>query len=109
MRKLSAGLAVFGALVALAGFAVAQEKSSSPDTAYIAEAMSAAPRAVAKNATIVRMDESGKMTTLRQGKNGFTCMVVNKEKMCADANSMAFFDAWMKKAAPPDKIGLTYM
>jgi len=29
--------------------------------------------------------------------------------MCADANSMAFFDAWMKHQAPPEKLGLTYM
>lgn len=29
--------------------------------------------------------------------------------MCADANSMAFFDAWMKHQPPPDKLGLTYM
>ncbi len=57
---------------------------------------------------IARMDESGKMTTLRQGKNGFTCMVIREEKMCADANSLAFFDAWMKHQPPPDKLGLSY-
>ena len=109
MRKSSAGLAVFGSLVVLAGVAASQEKAASGDAGYIAQAMSAAPKAVAKNATIVRMDASGKMTTVREGKTGFTCMVINKEKMCADANSMAFFDAWMKKTTPPDKIGLTYM
>lgn len=55
------------------------------------------------------MDDTGKMTTVRKGKNGFTCMVIGAEKMCADANSMAFFDAWMKHQPPPDKLGLTYM
>src|SRR5439155_12461016 len=29
--------------------------------------------------------------------------------MCADANSMEFFDAVMKHQAPPDKLGLSYM
>src|SRR3984885_6563683 len=85
--------------------APAQNKPQTSDAAYIAKAMSAAPKAVAKDAAIVRIDEGGKMTTLRQGKNGFTCMVIDEEKMCADANSMAFFDAWMKKQAPPDKLG----
>jgi hypothetical protein len=36
-------------------------------------------------------------------------MVVGEEKMCADANSLAFFDAWMKHQPPPDTLGLTYM
>ncbi len=109
MRKLSLGLSLVGTLIVITGFAAAQKKTASSDAAYIAKAMSAAPKAVAKDATIARMDEGGKMTTLQQGKNGFTCMVIGGEKMCADANSMAFFDAWMKKTAPPDKIGLTYM
>jgi hypothetical protein len=29
--------------------------------------------------------------------------------MCADANSMEFFNAMMKKQNPPDKLGITYM
>jgi hypothetical protein len=89
--------------------APAQNKPQTSDAEYIAKAVSAAPKAVAKDAAIVRMDEGGKMTTLRQGKNGFTCMIVGQNKMCADANSMAFFDAWMKRQPPPDKLGLTYM
>ena len=109
MRKLSASLALVGSLVVLAGFAEAQKNAESSDAQYIAQAMSAAPKSVAKDATIIRMDESGKTTTLRKGTNGFSCMVVRGEKMCADANSQAFFDAWMKKQPPPDKLGLTYM
>jgi hypothetical protein len=89
--------------------APAQNKTPAADSEYIAKALSAAPKAVGKDATVARMDANGKMTTLRQGKNGFTCMVVGEEKMCADANSLAFFDAWMKHQPPPDKLGLTYM
>jgi hypothetical protein len=47
--------------------------------------------------------------TLRESKNGFTCLIMLNDIMCADANSMAFFDATMKTQAPPDKLGLTYM
>jgi hypothetical protein len=109
MRKLWGSLAITILLVLVADLAVAQKKAASSDAAYIAAALSAAPKAVGKDATVARMDENGKMTTVRAGKNGFTCMVISGEKMCADANSMAFFDAWMKHQPPPDKLGLTYM
>jgi hypothetical protein len=110
MRKLSAGLAIAASVASLVVFSAAQEKkAASSDAAYIAKAMSAAPKAVAKDAAIIRFDESGKMSTLKDGKNGFNCMVMDKEAMCADANSMAFFDAYMKHQPPPEKLGLTYM
>ena len=109
MRKLGSGLAVSLSLVVVVGFATAQKKAELTDAQYTAQALSAAPKSVAKDAAIVRMDEAGKMTTVRKGKNGFSCMVVSSNKMCADANSMAFFDAWMKHQNPPEKLGLTYM
>lgn len=104
--------------VSLACFAAAQEKdmakmapkkTSSSDAAYKAKALSAAPSGIAKDAGIARFDKDRKMETLRESKNGFTCMTVLGNPMCADANSMAFFDAMMSKKDPPDKIGLTYM
>jgi hypothetical protein len=109
MRKLSLSLAVALSLAVVVVYSVAQKKAESSDAQYITQALSAAPKAVAKDATVARMDEGGKMTTVRKGKNGFTCMVIGAEKMCADANSMAFFDAWAKHQSPPDKLGLTYM
>lgn len=109
MRKLILGLAVSLSLVVLVGFGSAQKNAETSDAQYIAQALSAAPKSVGKEAAVVRIDEAGKMTTIRPGKNGFSCMVVGREKMCADANSMAFFDAWMKHQSPPEKLGLTYM
>lgn len=109
MRKLASGLAVSLSLVVLVGFAAAQKKAEPSEAQYISQALSAAPKSVAKDAAVVRMDEAGKMSTIRKGKNGFSCMVVSGNKMCADANSMAFFDAWMKHQNPPEKLGLTYM
>jgi hypothetical protein len=102
----------------IVGFAVAQQgapdktpakKTGSSDAAYIAKALSAAPPGVAKGAGVARLDKDGKMQTLRESKNGFTCMVMIGDIMCADANSMAFFDAAMKKQPAPAKLGLTYM
>ena len=110
-------------LLALTGFAAAQDmpgmdmsktapspkKTGAADAAYMAKALASAPKSIAKDAAVVRMAADGSMTTLREGKNGFTCMVIDADAMCADANSMAFFGAMMSKQPPPDKLGLTYM
>ena len=88
---------------------MAPKKTSSADATYTAKALASAPKAIAKDAGVVRMGKDGSMTTLREGKNGFTCMVIEGDAMCADANSMAFFGAMMSKQPPPDKLGLTYM
>lgn len=106
----------------IVGFALAQQsapektqakapakKAGSSDAAYIGKALSAAPPGVAKGAGVARIDKDGNMQTLRETKNGFTCMVLLGDIMCADANSMGFFDAAMKKQPPPQKLGLTYM
>jgi len=108
MPTLRTGFAVLLLLILIATLVSAQKTPS--DAEYIAQALSAAPEAVAKAAAVVRMEKDGKITTLREGKNGFSCMVIGGgEKMCADANSMEFFDAWAKHQPPPNKLGLTYM
>jgi hypothetical protein len=106
----------------IVGFALAQpsapdktqaktpaKKTGSSDAAYIAKALTGAPPGVAKGAGVARIDKDGNMQTLRESKNGFTCLVMLGDIMCADANSLAFFDAAMKKQTPPNKLGLTYM
>ena len=109
MPNLRTGFAVPLLLIILATLVSAQ-KTDPSDAEYIAHALSAAPEAVARDAAVVRMEKDGKITTLREGKNGFSCMVIGGgEKMCADANSMGFFDAWAKHQPPPNKLGLTYM
>jgi len=97
-------------LLILIATLVSAQKTGPSEAEYITQALSAAPEAVAKDAVVVRMDKDGKITTLREGKNGFSCMVIGGgEKMCADANSMEFFDAWARHQPPPNKLGLTYM
>lgn len=95
-------------ILGMLGMALAQQKSSA-DSEYITQALSAAPESVAKEAAVVRMDDKGNMKTLREGKNGFTCMIIVKDRMCSDANSMQFFHAMMTHAAPTDKVGMSYM
>ncbi len=110
---MSKSIAVFEVavlLMAITVLATAQKKKAEmSDAQYSAQARSAAPAAIAKEAAIVRMDADGKPRTLREGKNGFTCMIIGGNKMCGDANSMEFFDAVMKHQPPPDKLGLSYM
>ena len=85
------------------------------DKKLIASAMSAAPMAIAKNATIVAMEQDGKLRVLRKGSNGFTCMpddpgTPGPDPMCADKNAMEHLQAMVDHKPPPSgKIGLMYM
>ena len=118
MRRFIRGFQVATCLFMMLNLALAQEsapakkaagKTGSSDSAYIAKALSAAPPGVAKGAGVARIEKDGSMKTLRESKNGFTCLILAGDIMCADANSMAFFDAAMKKQPAPDKLGITYM
>jgi hypothetical protein len=85
------------------------------DEQIIASAMKAAPAAVGKDATVIDVGADGKVRTVRQGTNGFTCMGDNPatpgpDPMCSDANAMAWVDAWINHQPPPTgKVGFMYM
>jgi hypothetical protein len=103
---------VFQVAVSLAGIAAAAraQKGQMTDADYIKRAVSAAPKTIGENATVVRPEADGSMRTLRAGKNGFTCVVMQKSyPMCNDANSMEFFHALMTHTTPADKVGISYM
>jgi hypothetical protein len=94
----------------------AEAKKAAPtDKQLIASAMSAAPAAVGKGATIVVLEADGKMRTLREGKNGFTCMPDNPatpgpDPMCMDKNAMEWVHAWVARKNPAaGKVGFMYM
>jgi hypothetical protein len=87
----------------------AAKKAGTSDAAYTAKSLSAAPAGIRKDAGVVKFDKDGKMQTIRESKNGYTCFMMLGDDMCADSNSMAFFDAMMNKKDPPDKLGITYM
>ena len=113
-------LLVMPALLAgttLCGSAFAASIVSAPmtDEQIVASAESAAPAAIAKGATIVAFDAQMNMRTLREGKNGFTCMpdspaTPGPDSMCMDKNAMDWANAWMSKTTPAaGKIGFMYM
>ena len=77
--------------------------------------MKAAPKKVAEGATIVAAGADGKMRTLREGSNGYTCMPDNPatpgpDPMCMDKAALEWATAWMEHKAPVSgKIGFMYM
>jgi len=90
-------------------------KMSTADRKMIASAKSAAPAKIGRNATIVAMDKDGKMRTLREGTNGFSCMADNPatpgpDPMCMDKNAMEWVGAYLGHKPPPTgKTGFMYM
>jgi hypothetical protein len=101
-----------------AGAAASQSRhrpARSGDAALIASAMSAAPAAVGRDATIVAMRPDGTMRTVRRGRGGFTCMADNPatpgpDPMCMDENAMGWAMAWIgHRTPPPNAVGLMYM
>jgi hypothetical protein len=92
----------------------AAAKAAPSDADMIKSAMSAAPMAVAKDATIMTMNEKGEMRTLRQGTNGWTCLPDSPspgpDPMCADKTGAEWLMAWAHHMPPPaDKMGFVYM
>ena len=106
---------VAATLLVAMGSVQAANKAMPSDAQMIASAMRAAPAHVAKDATIVAVDATGKMRTLRKGSNAFTCMpdspaTPGPDPMCMDKNAMAWAQAWMAHQPPPSgKLGLMYM
>jgi hypothetical protein len=81
-------------------------KVPAADADLIANAMSAAPRAVAEEATIMAMDAKGQMRVLRQGSGRFTCLPDNPESpgndpMCVDKAGMEWAKAWIRHPMIP--------
>lgn len=93
--------------------AAANTATSSGDP--IQSAMSAAPSSIAGEAAIVMANADGSMKTLREGKNGWTCMpdspnTPGPDPMCMDANAAKWAMAWIGKQPPPaNTVGVMYM
>src|ERR1700682_1572728 len=82
----------------------------------IARALSAGPPSVTAHARVADMDAKGKMTVLRKGTNGWTCMpghvgVVGDDPICADAATMQWADDWAAHKPKPTNAnpGIAYM
>ena len=112
--------ATFVCLVVLGSAATFAQQHTMPsgtmtDEQIIKSAMSAAPEAISKGATIIDVGSDGKIRVVRQGSNQFTCMADNPntpgpDPMCADRNAMEWVDAWLNKKEPPkNKVGFMHM
>ena len=112
------------ALILALGFAAAssmavaqQHHTAAPtsDDELIKSAMSAAPPAVTKDATIMALGPDGKLRTIRKGSNNFTCLpdhpaTPGPDPMCMDQNGLEWVTAWMEHKDPPTgKVGFMYM
>jgi len=82
----------------------------------IRSAVSAAPREIGEHAAVIAPDSAGKMTELRAGTNGWTCMADEPDTpgldpMCLDKAAMQWAQAWMAKAPKPTNTapGIIYM
>jgi hypothetical protein len=102
--------------------AIAQHHASKPkaekpktDAELITSAMSAAPLAVSKDATVMVAGSDGKLRTLRQGPGPFTCVpddpsTPGNDPMCMDRNAFEWFKALLAHEKPPEgKVWLAYM
>jgi len=81
------------------------------DDDLIKLAISAAPEAVTKDATVVMVASEGKTRTLRQGSGQWTCMPghadpANPDPMCGDKNAMEWAAAWIHE---PDFVRLGFL
>jgi hypothetical protein len=97
------------------GFAQALMGHGMSDEELVKLALSAAPEAISKDATVIAMGSDDKMRILRQGAGQWTCMAgradpANPDPMCGDKNAMEWATAWMgHKEPPPNKVGFMYM
>ena len=94
------------AILLLGGIAQGAVKT---DAAKIANALSAAPPAVSRDASVVEMTEDGSMKALRKGTGEWTCVpddpsTPGNDPMCLDPNAMEWLHAYITKSPPPDKV-----
>jgi hypothetical protein len=93
----------------------AKVKKMSP-AEIIRSATSAAPRNIAEHAAVMAPDANGKMTELRAGTNGWTCLADEPDTpgvdpMCLDKAAMQWVQSWMDKTPKPTNTvpGIVYM
>jgi hypothetical protein len=85
------------------------------DEEMIANALSAAPEPIAAKAAVITIEADGKVRTLREGSNNFTCIPDDptnpaNDPNCVGANGLEWVMAWVHRTEPPKgKVGFGYM
>jgi len=87
----------------------ADHRPPKTDPEKITNAMTAAPAAISRDASVIEMKEDGSMAVLRKGHGQWTCVpddpsTPGNDPMCLDPNAMEWAHAWQTHAPPPDKI-----
>jgi hypothetical protein len=102
------------------GMAAAPAAAPTSDEGKIANARSAAPDSISRNATVMDWPatEGGQMRQLAAGTNGWTCYpsspnpkgAVGEDEMCVDPVFQKWVEAWMTKTSPKiTGLGFGYM
>ena len=111
---MTTGLAL-GLSTALQPAKAQQSAPSKNDAELITNAISAAPAAISKDATVVLVESGGKLRTLRQGQGAFTCIpddpnTPGHDPICLDRNGLKWFKALLAHESPPEgKVWVGYM
>ncbi|TVR97702.1 MAG: hypothetical protein EA416_00410 [Trueperaceae bacterium] len=118
MKKTSKLGIVVAALLALgAGLVVVTSAQDGVDE-MIADAMSAAPDSIARDATIVAYPDGPELNVLREGSNGWLCVSSSpvalaaglQDPNCMDEVWQGWLEAFMAGETPEiDSIGISYM
>jgi hypothetical protein len=117
MRLAAIALMVAGVAAGQGGIsALAQDApKAKTDADLIASATSAAPAAVAKDATVVIVGADGKLRTLRSGQGAFACLpddpnTPGHDPICLDRNGLEWLKSLLTRGKPPEgKVWLGYM
>src|SRR4051812_11983694 len=112
--RTQAALLSISFIAVMGAYAYGADPKPKTDAAKIANAMTAAPPAISRNASVAEMNEDGSMKMLRKGTSEWTCVpddpsTPGDDPMCLDPNAMEWLHAYMTKAPPPDKVGFIYM
>jgi len=101
-----------------AAFAVLALPARGQVKVEIAQALTAAPPGVAASAAVARMDAHGRLTPLRAGTNGWTCIPPDDPAHLGNRNFPACFDKygleWIEdffagREPNPQHVGYSYM
>src|SRR4051812_1154049 len=72
------------------------------DPEFVTKVMTGAPAEIVKDATIVRIGDGFKLTTIKNGQNGWTCAIdPDGTPFCTDAAGLEWYRAISTQAAPP--------
>src|ERR1700730_9617464 len=112
MRLAAIALMVAGVAAGQGGIsALAQDApKAKTDADLIASATSAAPAAVAKDATVVIVGADGKLRSLRSGQGAFACLpddpnTPGHDPICLDRNGLEWLKSLLAHGKPPEGKG----